>query len=381
MANIKCGDFSKWNGNVIWEKVKNAGLTHAVLKVINRDFEPDEQFENNWKGCQLAGVHICGVYNYVYTPTVEMARAAAKQVIEVLAGRKVTVYMDIEDNIMKNLGSLMNDIIKAYKQVIEEAGCAFGIYTGMSFYGSYIKPYADEEVLNCNYWIAKYYLGYEQMNLTDDPAEDKKPDVVNNLVGWQYTSSGIVDGIDGVCDLSVFYGEYDESNDNENVPDNSTEVAGDNESTDNASEPVNITYAAYTDRWWDEVTNKEDWAGKGDNAAIKGLAVRVSRGTVKYRVHTVNGGWLPYVTGYDLSDINNGFAGDLVNDIDAVEIVYYTDEPEASRGDWKYVHYMVSTFDNPNFYSEQIDNETRDGMDGYAGVFGSRIDKVQMWVE
>ena len=74
---IKCGDFSAWNGNINWDRVKAAGLTHAILKVIRRDFEPDEQFENNWKGCQLAGVHICGVYNYVYTPTVEEAVAAA----------------------------------------------------------------------------------------------------------------------------------------------------------------------------------------------------------------------------------------------------------------------------------------------------------------
>lgn len=41
--------------------------------------------------------HICP-YNYVYTPTVEEAIATAKRVLEVLDGRKVTVWMDVEDS-------------------------------------------------------------------------------------------------------------------------------------------------------------------------------------------------------------------------------------------------------------------------------------------
>lgn len=369
MEKIKCGDFAKWNGNVDWNKVKAAGLTHAVLKVINKQLEPDEQFENNWRGCQLSGVHICGVYNYVYTPTVEKAIEAARKVIEILGGRKVTVYMDIEDVVMRYLGSGIIDIIKAYKQVIEEAGCTFAIYTGMSFYGSYIKPYADEEVLNYNYWIARY-KDYEPMTLADEPEESRKPLIVNNLVGWQYTSVGRIDGVNGNVDLSEFYGMHDNCD-----TDNNTEKE------ENNNNPVNITYAAYTDKWWDEVTNREDWAGKCDNVAIKGLAVRVDRGSVKYRAHTINGDWLPYVTGYDLNDTNNGFAGDLVNAIDAVEIIYYTSEEEATRGEWKYVHYMTSAFSNDKFYPEQIDNIKDNGMDGYAGVFGNPIDKVQMWVE
>lgn len=321
---IKCGDFSAWNGVVDWNRVKAAGLTHAILKVIRRDFDPDKQFENNWKGCQLAGVHICGVYNYVYTPTVEKAIAAAKRVLEVLDGRKVKVWMDIEDTCMQNLGSDLIDIIKAYKHTIEEAGYEFGIYTGMAWYGSYIAPYADEEILNCDYWIARYYLGYDEMTLDTDPNEDKKPSVARNLVGWQYTSSGVVDGVDGVCDLSVFYGFH---NDEDNTEDNSEE----DNTEDSTDEHVYATYAAYTDRWWGEVEDREDWAGAGDNKAITALIIKVSRGSVRYRVHTLNGDWLPYVTGFDYNDFNNGFAGDQKTPIDAVEVIYYTPEGEITK--------------------------------------------------
>ena len=370
MSKLTCIDVSSWNENIDWSRVKAAGLTHAILKVIRRDFEPDKQFENNWKGCQLAGVHICGVYNYVYTPTVEEAVAAAKRVLEVLDGRKVKVWMDIEDTCMQNLGSDLIDIIKAYKHTIEEAGYEFGIYTGMAWYGSYIAPYADEEILNCDYWIARYYLGYDEMTLDTDPNEDKKPSVVRNLVGWQYTSSGVVDGVDGVCDLSEFYGFH---NDEDNAEDNSEE----DNAEDNTDEHIYATYAAYTDRWWGEVEDKEDWAGAGDNKAITALIIKVSRGSVKYRVHLKGGDWLPYVTGFDYNDFNNGFAGDQKTPIDAVEIIYYTPEGES----YKYARYMVSVFDNRNFYPEQIDNETSNGMDGYAGVMGNAIDKFQMWID
>ena len=368
---IKCGDFSAWNGSDLdFDKMRVAGLTHAILKVIRRDLNADKQFENNWKKCQLAGVHICGVYNYVYTPNVEAAVTAAKRVLEVLNGRKVKVWMDIEDTCMQNLGSKLIDIIKAYKHTIEDAGYELGIYTGMAWYGSYIAPYADKEILNCDYWIARYYLGYDEMALDTEPNEDKKPSVVRNLVGWQYTSSGVVDGVDGVCDLSEFYGFH---NDEDNTEDNSEEDSAE----DNTDEHVYATYAAYTDRWWGEVEDREDWAGAGDNKAITALIIKVSRGSVKYRVHTLNGDWLPYVTGFDYDDFNNGFAGDQKTPIDAVEIIYYTPEGEP----WKYAKYMVSPFGLRNFYPEQIDNEASNGMDGYAGEFGKAIDKFQLVVE
>lgn len=365
MSGLKCVDVSGYNGNIDWNKVKAAGVSHAVLKIIRKDFEADKQFENNWKGCQLTGVHICGVYNYVYTTDTESAVAAAKRVLEVLAGRKVTVWMDIEDSVMQNLGTNLIDIIKAYKHIIEEAGYEFGIYTGLAWYGSYIAPYADEEILNCKYWIARYWLGYEQMQLCDEPNQDKRPDVVRNLAGWQYTSSGNVDGIDGAVDLSEFYLHADEKTEKEEAVQADT------------SDNVHVTYAAYTDRWWPEVTDRADWAGKGDDEAIKAVAIKADRGTVKYRAHLLNGGWLPYVTGCDYDDFDNGYAGDKVHAIDALEITYYTPEGE----DYKYMHYMVSAFGDRNYYPEQIDAEIRDGMDGYAGVIGKTIDKIQMWIE
>ena len=54
MSKVTCVDVSSWNGDIDWNRVREAGITHAILKVIRKDLEKDNQFENNWRGCQLS---------------------------------------------------------------------------------------------------------------------------------------------------------------------------------------------------------------------------------------------------------------------------------------------------------------------------------------
>lgn len=142
---------------------------------------------------------------------------------------------------------------------------------------------------------------------------------------------------------------------------------------------VNITYQAYTNKWWPEVKNKTDWAGKGDGTPIRYLAVKVSKGKIRGRVYTEKNGWLPYITfgnSYNLKDLDLGVLGDG-SPIEAVELYYYTPEGYA----YKKVHYRVSAEDSKEYYSVQTDTDKTKGMDGYAGVKGKFIDKFQAWIE
>lgn len=136
---------------------------------------------------------------------------------------------------------------------------------------------------------------------------------------------------------------------------------------------VNVYYRVKTQKhgWLGEVKNLEDYAG-WENSPITGVAIRVDKGSVKYRVHLKNGKWLPYVTGYNVNDIANGFAGDGVNEIDAIEVYYYT--PDDIRP-YKKAKYRV------NNYSYQYDNEKTNGQDGYAGVFGVPVTKFEIVIE
>ena len=139
------------------------------------------------------------------------------------------------------------------------------------------------------------------------------------------------------------------------------------------SNEVNVYYRVKTQKhgWLPEVRNLEDYAGWEDSP-ITGLAIRVDKGSIKYRVHIKGGNWLPYVTGCNINDFNNGFAGDGKNIIDAVEVYYYT--PNDIRP-YKKSKYKV------NNYPYQYDNEKTNGQDGYAGVIGVPATKFQMIIE
>ena len=139
-----------------------------------------------------------------------------------------------------------------------------------------------------------------------------------------------------------------------------------------SSNVVNVYYRVKTQKhgWLPEVKNSEDYAG-WENSPITGLAIRVDKGSIKYRVHIKGGNWLPYVTGYDVNNFENGYAGDG-RIVDAVEVYYYT--PDSIRP-YKKAKYKV------NNYDWQYDNEKTNGQDGYAGVYGVTATKFQIVIE
>lgn len=195
-------DVAKWNGNIEWKKVKESGVEFAILKVINKQCVKEDSFERNYNGAISQGLPV-DVYNYSYAMTVEKAISDAKTVISEINGKKIgTVWLDIEEKSQMNLGMTLINIINSYKNEIESAGYKFGVYTGLSFYNSFIKPFHD--FVDCPFWIARY-PSKAQMDFSDMPREDKKPSILHPLWGWQYTSTGKVDGINGNVDLSITY--------------------------------------------------------------------------------------------------------------------------------------------------------------------------------
>lgn len=138
----------------------------------------------------------------------------------------------------------------------------------------------------------------------------------------------------------------------------------------------NVTYRVRADgKWLPAVKNFDDYAGIRGKA-ITDVAIKVGKGTVKYRVHIKGGGWLPYVTGYNLSDHNNGYAGNGKT-IDAIEVYYSTPSDIIKSRGYLVAKYHVAPV-NGSYYSYQYDNEKTNGQDGYAGCLGKSIDKFQL---
>ena len=196
-------DVAKWNGIINWNKVKVHGVKFAILKVINKQRKVEDAFERNYSESLRVGIP-ASVYNYSYATDIQTAISDAQLVVSIIKNKKIEyVWMDVENDCQKGLGMNLINMINAYQKVIENAGYKFGVYTGLSFYNSYIKPYAS--YLKCKFWIARYYNGYKQMDFYQMPLESKKPIISHELWGWQYTSSGKVDGISGNVDLNVLY--------------------------------------------------------------------------------------------------------------------------------------------------------------------------------
>lgn len=138
------------------------------------------------------------------------------------------------------------------------------------------------------------------------------------------------------------------------------------------SRDVNIEYCVKTreDGWLPMVRNLDDYAGWQGHEIIA-VAARVDRGSIRYRAHSINGYWLPYVTGCDINDLNNGYAGDD-STIDLIEVYYFT--PDDIRP-FRRAKYSV------NNYEWQYDNERINGQDGYAGIPGVAASSIRMIIE
>lgn len=129
--------------------------------------------------------------------------------------------------------------------------------------------------------------------------------------------------------------------------------------------------------------NADNYAGIS-NMYMTGLAITCKNGRFRYRVHLLNGGWLPYVfsNNFDFNDDNEGYAGFNDEPIDAVEIYYYTsDDYLSAYHQYLKAKYRVCSMYEKNYYEWQYDNETTKGQDGYAGKFGHPITKLQLILE
>lgn len=203
-------DVSSYNGTVNWEKAKAYGCQGAILKIIRKDLKIDNGFNRNYQACNKSKIG-WGVYNYSYATTVDKAKSDMKLVCDILDKInkkcfKYGVWFDIEDKVQAVLSKAkIAEIINAAQKVVEARGYVFGVYTGMSYYQEHI----DRKKVQCNnWWIARYYKGYNRMQIKTNPNAKYKPSTAN--IAWQYTSSGrfpkvISTGNSGNFDLNVLY--------------------------------------------------------------------------------------------------------------------------------------------------------------------------------
>jgi len=144
---------------------------------------------------------------------------------------------------------------------------------------------------------------------------------------------------------------------------------------------VNIHYALHNrgGGWNEVVTNFNDSNSEGFAGVPYGshdmLVAWVDSGTLMYRVHTKESGWLDYVQTANYSDSVNGMAGLWGQTIDGVKMFYIT-----PSGEYKQVYYRAQDVAHANWHDEVCDDGSTYGGDDYAGIYGYALDRLQCYV-
>lgn len=202
-------DVSDNQGYINWPKVKSAGVEFAILRSVRHSGNPDKQLASNIAGCKNSGIPF-DFYKYSYALTSAEARAEVQRVIEVLSGygvqpsKDTVIWADIEDATQMALSTAaLTEIVQAFKEEVLAAGFEFGLYMGKYRYET---GEINLNLFDDHTWIARYYNEYNAMNFGEVPNEKYTPSVKSgSLWGWQFTSSGKVDGITGNVDMNIAF--------------------------------------------------------------------------------------------------------------------------------------------------------------------------------
>ncbi len=187
-------DVSKWQGDIDFDAIKNAGVEFIIIRVggtrgTDAEYFVDEKFIQNITSANAHDIDV-GIYFYSYANSNEHAKRDAKWVIEQLKGYKISlpIAFDWENWSSFNDYHLsffeLTDMAHTFLDTVREAG-----YEGM-LYSS--KNYLERLWLPTKYdtWLAHY------TNQTNYKGDYKY---------WQLCDDGKIDGIQGNVDIDIMY--------------------------------------------------------------------------------------------------------------------------------------------------------------------------------
>lgn len=195
-------DISKYQGEVDFYQLKDAGIDYVMLRVGARGYSSgqimiDEYFATNLQKATEAGLDI-GVYFYSQALTEAEAVEEANVVIQNLAGYAlqypVAFDMEYVENDTARVEALSRadktKITKAFLDTIQAAGYRAMIYGDKEWL---IKRIDLSQLTDYDVWLS------QQKDIPDYPYK---------FVMWQYTTSAEIRGIDGYANLNVCFIDY-----------------------------------------------------------------------------------------------------------------------------------------------------------------------------
>ena len=184
-------DVSYYQGDIDFDRVKEAGIEMVYIRSsAGSDFQ-DPQFDQNYQRARDAGL-IIGVYHSMSANTVDEAKAEARFFIDCIRGKQIEGRLAMDYNFSSQLTTdqINENALAFLNTLIDESGKEALIYTDA--YGARVT-WSDEIAEMVPLWVAEYGV--------DEPEANGKWDC---YAGFQYSDTGRVDGIDGNVDLDRF---------------------------------------------------------------------------------------------------------------------------------------------------------------------------------
>lgn len=195
-------DVSEWQGDIDWSKAKADGVEGVIIRLgYGEGNNADKKAQRNISECKRLGIPF-GIYWYSYADTPSIAKGEGADVVAKLKQFGVNasdlaypVYYDLEKWTWEGHQpptdpNVYNDIVNNWYSALQSAGYKnLGVYS----YTSYLQgPLKHADIYAKTTWVAQYGA---RMGFDSFPTDSR---------GWQYTSSGKVDGISGNVDMNAF---------------------------------------------------------------------------------------------------------------------------------------------------------------------------------
>ena len=183
-------DISSWQKNVDFSAVKDSGIDIVYIKSSEGTTYINPYFESGYSNAKANGLKV-GFYHYVTARTTSQAIDEAIFFARVVSGKQADckLVMDFE-----NFGNLsvnqINEISEVFLETLESATNSQPIIYSNAYSA---RTIFSQELTKYPLWVANYGV--------TAPGSNGKWDT---WVGWQYTSTGTLNGVSGYVDRNQF---------------------------------------------------------------------------------------------------------------------------------------------------------------------------------
>jgi lysozyme len=192
-------DVSRWQGNIDWAKLRGQGANFAYIKATDGGDHLDPMFKKNWRAAHSAGLKR-GAYHFFY-----WCRTAGDQAdwfirnvprVEGALPPVIDVEWNGESSCKRRPSAAkVREKMQVFMDRLEaHYGQRPIIYTSPDFYRDNLKGAFP----NHPFWLR---------SVARHPAKTYPG---RKWVFWQYSGSGLSQGVRGRIDLNVFHGSEDE---------------------------------------------------------------------------------------------------------------------------------------------------------------------------